>query len=236
MARIKSTPRQIATPSAPTSATAVPYKPNTHFPENVITSSALLAFPIVTVILSSLLPSDPVKILGYSLPAVALIQAVNILFTNPAPEPVAKSSGNKKKKQAKNTMSTTILGLVLSMLLTPFIHLIYVLFGAPVTVSIPATFLLSAHTALLALFPILCTYPLDGVTWTNLVALKAPVTPAYTAALGTIAGAWLGAVPIPLDWDREWQIWPVTVVFGAYVGNALGRLVGAVLSGKEKML
>ncbi|KAK9388707.1 GPI biosynthesis protein family Pig-F-domain-containing protein [Lipomyces mesembrius] len=236
MARIKSTPRQIATPSTPTSPTPVPYKQKTHYPENVITSSALLAFPIVTVVLSSLLPSDPVKILGYSLPPVALIQAVNILFTNPVPEPVAKSSGNKKKKKAKSTVSTTILGLVLSMLLTPFIHLIYVLFGAPVTVSLAATFLLSAHTALLALFPILCTYPLDGVTWTNIVALKAPVTPAYTAALGTIAGAWLGAVPIPLDWDREWQTWPVTVVFGAYVGNALGRLFGAVLGGKEKKL
>ncbi|KAK9483035.1 GPI biosynthesis protein family Pig-F-domain-containing protein [Lipomyces starkeyi] len=236
MARIKSTPRQIPTPSAPTTPTAVPHKSSTHYPEDVITSSALLAFPIVAVVLSSLLPSDPVKVLGYSLPAVALIQAVNILLTNPASEPVAKSSGNKKKKQAKSRVSTTILGLVLSMLLTPFIHLIYVLFGAPVTVSIRATFLLSAHTALLALFPLLCTFPLDGVTWTNIVALRAPVTPAYTAALGTIAGAWLGAVPIPLDWDREWQTWPVTVVFGAYVGNAVGRLVGAVVSGKEKKL
>ncbi|KAK9376681.1 GPI biosynthesis protein family Pig-F-domain-containing protein [Lipomyces chichibuensis] len=236
MARIKSTPRQISTPSAPTSPIAVPHKPNTHYAEDVFTSSALLAFPIVTVVLSSLLPSDPVKILAYSLPLVALIQAVNILFTSPAPEQVSKSSGNKKKKQAKSTVSTTILGLVLSILLTPFIHLIYILFGAPVTVSIPATFLLSAHTALLALFPILCTFPLDGVTWINIVALKAPLTPAYTAALGTIAGAWLGAVPIPLDWDREWQTWPVTVVFGAYVGNAVGRLVGAVLSGKEKKL
>lgn len=44
--------------------------------------------------------------------------------------------------------------------------------------------------------------------------------------MGTILGAWLGAVPIPLDWDREWQAWPVTVVVGAYVGYAMGKMVG----------
>ena len=28
----------------------------------------------------------------------------------------------------------------------------------------------------------------------------------YWGAIGTFIGAWLGAVPIPLDWDREWQV------------------------------
>lgn len=44
--------------------------------------------------------------------------------------------------------------------------------------------------------------------------------------MGTAVGAWLGAVPIPLDWDRAWQAWPVTVVVGAYAGGVLGRAVG----------
>ena len=46
------------------------------------------------------------------------------------------------------------------------------------------------------------------------------------AAMGTIVGAWVGAIPIPLDWDREWQKWPVTVVTGAYLGWAVGRTMG----------
>ncbi|KAK9234825.1 GPI biosynthesis protein family Pig-F-domain-containing protein [Lipomyces kononenkoae] len=235
MARTKSTPRHIAASPSPTSsASPIPHK--SYFLQHAITSSALLAFPVGTVVLSSLLPSDPVRTLGFFLPAVAFVQALNIIFTHPGAEVVSKSRVTKKKKQSEGTVSTTILGLMLSMLLTPFIHLVYVLFGAPVTVSVPATFLLSAHTALLALFPLLCAVPLDGETWMQIAALKAPITPAYVAALGTIAGAWLGAVPIPLDWDREWQTWPVTVVFGAYVGNAVGRLIGAVLSGKEKKL
>lgn len=28
----------------------------------------------------------------------------------------------------------------------------------------------------------------------------------YWGAIGTFIGAWLGAVPIPLDWDRDWQV------------------------------
>lgn len=69
--------------------------------------------------------------------------------------------------------------------------------------------------------------------------------------MGTLLGAWMGAVPIPLDWqvlvfcgmtgviltltrDREWQKWPVTIVTGAYLGYAVGKLVGGVvLKGKK---
>jgi len=28
----------------------------------------------------------------------------------------------------------------------------------------------------------------------------------FAPAIGTLVGAWLGAVPIPLDWDRPWQV------------------------------
>lgn len=44
--------------------------------------------------------------------------------------------------------------------------------------------------------------------------------------LGACAGAWVGAVPIPLDWDREWQKWPVTVLVGCYGGAVVGKVVG----------
>jgi phosphatidylinositol glycan class F len=28
----------------------------------------------------------------------------------------------------------------------------------------------------------------------------------YIIGASTIAGSWLGAIPIPLDWDRPWQV------------------------------
>lgn len=29
-------------------------------------------------------------------------------------------------------------------------------------------------------------------------------------------------MPIPLDWDRPWQVWPISCVVGAAVGYAAG--------------
>jgi len=31
-------------------------------------------------------------------------------------------------------------------------------------------------------------------------------TMVFSSCLCSVAGAWLGAFPIPLDWDRPWQV------------------------------
>lgn len=49
---------------------------------------------------------------------------------------------------------------------------------------------------------------------------------ARASAFGACVGAWFGALPIPLDWDRAWQKWPVSVVRGM----TLGHLVGATMA------
>ncbi|XP_015773139.1 PREDICTED: phosphatidylinositol-glycan biosynthesis class F protein-like, partial [Acropora digitifera] len=45
----------------------------------------------------------------------------------------------------------------------------------------------------------------------------------------TLIGAWLGAFPIPLDWDRPWQVWPIPCVIGALVGYITGLATSTVL-------
>ena len=56
----------------------------------------------------------------------------------------------------------------------------------------------------------------------------------YGGVVGAFIGAWLGAVPIPLDWDREWQKWPITIVTGMYIGYVAGQLIGGwVVRGKR---
>jgi phosphatidylinositol glycan class F len=35
---------------------------------------------------------------------------------------------------------------------------------------------------------------------------------------GTVIGAWAGAIPIPLDWDRWWQRWPITCLVSSTIG------------------
>jgi hypothetical protein len=44
---------------------------------------------------------------------------------------------------------------------------------------------------------------------------------ALPAALA-LCGAWLGAVPLPLDWGTAWQEWP----FGSAVGTCAGAALG----------
>ncbi|KAJ7952002.1 Phosphatidylinositol-glycan biosynthesis class F protein, partial [Quillaja saponaria] len=34
-------------------------------------------------------------------------------------------------------------------------------------------------------------------------------------AHGAVIGAWFGAWPMPLDWERPWQEWPICVSYGA---------------------
>ncbi|KAF9614224.1 hypothetical protein IFM89_016069 [Coptis chinensis] len=44
-------------------------------------------------------------------------------------------------------------------------------------------------------------------------------------AHGAIIGAWLGAWPMPLDWERPWQEWPICVSYGAVAGYTVGMVV-----------
>lgn len=122
--------------------------------------------------------------------------------------------------------------LVLTLLSTLPLLLTILLLGAPLTTHLAHTFLLSLHLALLALLPLFYARPLTSRHWLEILSGTAPLDEVYGAAMGAMAGAWLGAVPIPLDWDREWQAWPVTVVVGAFGGWGLGREVGKVVAGR----
>lgn len=47
-------------------------------------------------------------------------------------------------------------------------------------------------------------------------------------AQGAVIGAWLGAWPMPLDWERPWQEWPICVTYGAIAGYSVGMFASAV--------
>ena len=43
-----------------------------------------------------------------------------------------------------------------------------------------------------------------------------------------VIGVWLGAIVIPLDWDRPWQAWPIPCAVGTLVGYVFGLLLAAL--------
>jgi len=129
--------------------------------------------------------------------------------------------------------------LVLSHLLTllattPTLTILTILLGAPLTSHLPHTFLFSLHLAILTTPPLFYTHGVSGAAWRQMISVSAPFDEVLGAAVGGVVGAWLGAVPIPLDWDREWQRWPVTVLVGGVGGWAVGRTVGGSMLGWGK--
>lgn len=121
-----------------------------------------------------------------------------------------------------------------TLLATPLIYVILILFGAPLTTKSYETLLCAAHVSSLAVMPLVYVHGVDERKWLEAASILSPVDGVFGAALGTFIGAWVGAVPIPLDWDREWQKWPVTIVTGAYLGWAVGKYLGAtVLKGRR---
>jgi phosphatidylinositol glycan class F len=130
-----------------------------------------------------------------------------------------------------NFTQRTVTALILSLLSTLLLFILAILMGAPATTHTLHTLVFALHVSLLALYPLFYARPLSARHWLEILSGTAPFDEVYGAALGTLAGAWLGAIPIPLDWDRDWQKWPVTVVCGAYGGWFLGKSVGRLVAG-----
>ncbi|KAK3499835.1 GPI biosynthesis protein family Pig-F-domain-containing protein [Neurospora hispaniola] len=183
------------------------------------------------------LVTNPVPVMLNALPVVVAFQMTYALLCLPAAgEPASKSNrkprpGEKKKGGdiGSSTIITALLASVLTSIVTPFLYFAMVLFGAPFLTHGSHTFLCAAHLALLTLFPLFYVHGVDSAAWAAVGGFRAPLDETFGGLVGGLVGAWLGAVPIPLDWDREWQRWPVTILCGAYGGHLLGRVLGGTL-------
>ncbi|KAK6507308.1 Glycosylphosphatidylinositol (GPI) anchor assembly protein [Arthrobotrys musiformis] len=190
------------------------------------------------------LVNDPPTLLLQLLPVTIGIQIIHAstCLGNSGGSKVATASGNKKKaksasKAKSEDMGSNVLAAFFSLFLalligTPAAFIVIVLLGAPITADLSHTVLCAAHLSVLAGLPLVYSYYVQGLKWRDIVSLNLPMDEVYGGALGACLGAWLGAVPIPLDWDRDWQRWPVTIVVGIYAGYAVGRLGGLALIGK----
>ncbi|RWA05698.1 hypothetical protein EKO27_g9407 [Xylaria grammica] len=186
------------------------------------------------------LVADPVSTMQNSLPVVLALQAAYTIICLPA----AGSQGTKawrklrpgEKKKAgseaagPNIAVTTLVALVLSIVSAGALHVLLVLFGAPFLTHVPHTFFCSFHLSLLGLYPLFYTRGVSGRDWLEILSARAPFDEGFGGLVGASVGAWLGAVPIPLDWDREWQKWPVTILCGVYAGYTVGKLIGGTLA------
>ncbi|EEY14575.1 glycosylphosphatidylinositol anchor biosynthesis protein [Verticillium alfalfae VaMs.102] len=84
-------------------------------------------------------------------------------------------------------------------------------------------------------FNALVNDPVRASAWLAIGSAMAPWDETLGGLAGALFGAWLGAVPIPLDWDREWQKWPVTILYGLYAGYVAGKVTGGFLLFGKRM-
>ncbi|OBA27067.1 hypothetical protein HANVADRAFT_16056, partial [Hanseniaspora valbyensis NRRL Y-1626] len=122
--------------------------------------------------------------------------------------------GRKKMK----TMKPNIIILLQCLILMPIVSLLLTFFiticGGPLK-KFKDTFYLSCHINTISL-------PM-GYTLINCNFKQVNLKKYYIIVL---LGTWLGCFVIPLDWDREWQIWPTSLVVGAYIAGIIAYGLG----------
>ncbi|RDB17375.1 Phosphatidylinositol-glycan biosynthesis class F protein [Hypsizygus marmoreus] len=133
---------------------------------------------------------------------------------------------------------------------SPVLHVVLVLFGAPLASHIVQTYLLALLISILVVFPpaySLGPFTLANdsqsvvtrMTWVRLFAefsIRTPIERAFVyPAIGTTLGCWLGVIPIALDWDRPWQAWPLTPTFGAISGYIIASMFALTASATNIM-
>lgn len=123
--------------------------------------------------------------------------------------------GNKRLKLNISLSLVTIVG---SFLLSVPILAIVILYGAPFVEHLSLSWLLSLHISYLAYPALYSVFNCD---------FKVGLWKKYFIAI--VIGGWLSCVVIPLDWDRDWQAWPIPVVVGSYLGAFVGYSIGAYI-------
>uniref|UniRef100_A0A8C7BGF3 Phosphatidylinositol glycan anchor biosynthesis class F n=1 Tax=Neovison vison TaxID=452646 RepID=A0A8C7BGF3_NEOVI len=89
-----------------------------------------------------------------------------------------------------------------------FFHVIFVLYGAIIFETLQ----------LREIPPVIYIFVFYRVTsiWENSLQIT---------TISSFIGTWLGAFPIPLDWERPWQVWPISCTLGATFGYVAGLVI-----------
>ncbi|KAI8905854.1 GPI biosynthesis protein family Pig-F-domain-containing protein [Gorgonomyces haynaldii] len=95
----------------------------------------------------------------------------------------------------------------------------FILFGAPVLIWHEQTLLLAMFVSVLVL---------TG-TRSDLQSIMHPNTTqdkhTRLDLVLTLLGCWLSCFILPLDWQKEYQKWPIPLVYGAFWGHTLAQIL-----------
>ncbi|WVN86904.1 uncharacterized protein L203_102078 [Cryptococcus depauperatus CBS 7841] len=141
----------------------------------------------------------------------------------------------RRKLRAKSVSDRSLEAMVATLAGTVFYGMLLLLMGAPLNSHHLTTILLALHLSLLTVWPVVYSLGIPSMyeqgiyARYRLVRLFCQFCPENALeralvypVLGSLIGAWVGAIPIPLDWDRPWQSYPLTIAFSSIIGFILG--------------
>ncbi|RUS79927.1 hypothetical protein EGW08_012315 [Elysia chlorotica] len=160
-------------------------------------------------------------------------QCLFIWLLNWRCKPLDSSNKNQTKVSSQ---AFTILKCLGILFVAPFIfHGVAILFGAPFFESSAQTYHFAVLLTAQVFLPFCLFLGLDLDAWLRVFAYNSsewndPLELlVYYTSTCSLLGGWLGAVPIPLDWDRPWQVWPISCVIGALLGYSVGLLLSSIV-------
>lgn len=128
-------------------------------------------------------------------------------------------SWSRIKEGVKTVLVTAIM--------TAVFFLIAILFGAEVVAKHKESIMFSSLLSVLTVFPICLNLGCQSFL-PLLLGVKATSKEETLFSQNlclTLSGAWFGAMTIPLDWDRPWQVWPIPCSLAAMVGFIISHLI-----------
>lgn len=147
-------------------------------------------------------------------PLIAIFLAAELakhLWISPQPK--------EEKTRTKDKPKEFLKCLTLILLMTTVYYILAVILGAPILEQQKETLLFALLMVTLTVVPFCLSfgYSATGVALLELTSRNpdSKIGVFQRGACLVIFGAWLGAVVIPLDWDRPWQQWPIPCSAGA---------------------
>ncbi|XP_008673779.1 uncharacterized protein [Zea mays] len=177
-------------------------------------------------------------------PALALRLLVVFSLTSPPPVPVCEApiviavfSYLRRDAKSCSIFKAVARGLI-CLPVGAFLNAFgAIVLGAPVGIKywIP-TIYWSLLMSLFTFVPAACVFGASKIDWQNVLSHSIYFMPndvenymISAPCHGAVLGAWLGGWPMPLDWERPWQEWPICVSYGAVAGYLVGMAVSVVL-------
>jgi len=115
-------------------------------------------------------------------------------------------------------------------------HALLVCFGAPLVQLAHLTLLFACVLSAFTAVPFAMVFGFNRAVFEKLFFVDAPESDSekrvHLSAVAMAAGAWVGSLPMLLDWDRPWQQWPIPCFYGAVVGYLVGALIFATTRGR----